>query len=732
VARLNADGALDNSFSGDGKRVNSSSFGTLDVATSMTAVGGSFFVAGFTFNVLTQSAQFLVAKLNVDGGLDSTFGSGGRVKPTFGDTTELGIDVAVNPATGVVYAAGSSANGTLALNPAVITGPQSAGATAASFAVVAINPNGTLNTGFSDDGKAKYNVPGELAGASGIAVQADGKVIVAGGTQVTSTGDSNFLTVRFGVDGNLDPAFATAGVLVNDLGASDGAFQVRIAGDGKIYLVGHSKGPGGGKIAVLRVLSQAPVTITPTLSIADAQVASGAAGTATFTVTLSAVAATEVRVDFATSDGTALAGTDYSTTSGTLTIPAGQLTGTVTVPVLAQSGLASDRLFSVTLTSPQGATLADGLGQGRILAAAVLPTVSVSDAVAVSALTGGNAVFTVTLSAASAADVRVSFATVDGTAVAGTDFTSTSGVATIPAGQLSTTVTVPVAQRVTLSADRGFTVVLSGPLGATLADASGAGVVTAPVANALRINSVTLSKLPTTIVGGTKTAKGTATLVIENTGTTAVKGRTTFVVFGGASAEVLTTGSDVELGRTTTSVNLLPGRTARVTVSLKLPAVTSDRSLFVLATANGAGITTAATSLRSAAAPLSVQVPRINLSANTTGVRPIVAKFGGRTSAVFNLFNSGNVAASGKLTVELQISPVGGTSPRFTYFARTVTVSVLPGKAGRLSFSLTAPKLTDNFPPGSYELTLKIVSTTLSPDNTGNGVVLASIPYTIS
>jgi hypothetical protein len=71
-------------------------------------------------------------------------------------------------------------------------------------------------------------------------------------------------------------------------------------------------------------------------------------------------------VNFATADGTAVAGTDYTATSGTLTIPAGSTTGTIPVTILAKSTAGPTKTFTVTLSSPVNGTIATGTATGTI------------------------------------------------------------------------------------------------------------------------------------------------------------------------------------------------------------------------------------------------------------------------------------------------------------------------------------------------------------------------------
>lgn len=106
----------------------------------------------------------------------------------------------------------------------------------------------------------------------------------------------------------------------------------------------------------------------PTLAIGDATVSEGNAGAAlTFPVTLSRAFPVATTVAFATSNGTAKAGSDYRATSGTVTVPAGSTTAAVTVPVVSDMVGEGNETLAVTLTSPVGATIADGSAVGTIV-----------------------------------------------------------------------------------------------------------------------------------------------------------------------------------------------------------------------------------------------------------------------------------------------------------------------------------------------------------------------------
>ena len=101
------------------------------------------------------------------------------------------------------------------------------------------------------------------------------------------------------------------------------------------------------------------------LNIDDATVDEGG-GSAEFKVTMSEASAETVTVEYATSDGTARAGSDYTAVRGTLSLPAGDRTGTIRVPVLDDDIAENEKTFTVALSAPNGAAIADGEGLGTI------------------------------------------------------------------------------------------------------------------------------------------------------------------------------------------------------------------------------------------------------------------------------------------------------------------------------------------------------------------------------
>jgi len=221
----------------------------------------------------------------------------------------------------------------------------------------------------------------------------------------------------------------------------------------------------------------------PNLAINDVTANEGNAGTTnfTFTVSLSAPAGPGgVTFDIGTANGTATAGVDYVAQSLTgQTIPAGSSTYTFTVLVNGDLLNEASETFFVNVTNVVNAVVVDGQGVGTIVNDDPLPSLSINDVTVVEGNAGTtNAVFTVTLSAASGQTVTVNYATADGTATQPADYTSTSGTLTFTPGQTTQTITVPVVGEVVPEANETFFVNLSGATNATISDNQGVGTIT--------------------------------------------------------------------------------------------------------------------------------------------------------------------------------------------------------------------------------------------------------------
>jgi probable HAF family extracellular repeat protein len=215
------------------------------------------------------------------------------------------------------------------------------------------------------------------------------------------------------------------------------------------------------------------------ISSGDASVTEGHDGTssADFTVTLSAAPSQPVTVAYSTSNGTATAGSDYQSASGTVTFAAGETSRTIPVLVNGDRAGEANETFSVNLSLVDGnAVLADSQATGTIVDDE--PRVRING---VSKNEGNNGttsfVFTVTLSAASGAPVSVNFATADSGARAPDDYEAKSGSLDFAAGTTSRTISVNVKGDRTRESEEVFYVNLSGAAGAVIQAGQGTGVV---------------------------------------------------------------------------------------------------------------------------------------------------------------------------------------------------------------------------------------------------------------
>jgi len=220
--------------------------------------------------------------------------------------------------------------------------------------------------------------------------------------------------------------------------------------------------------------------VPTTISASDCAVTEGDAGqvSCSFTVSLSTASSQTVSVGFATADGTAVSGQDYLGGSGTVTFPPGTTVQTVPVGIIGDLLDEPDETYFVNLSNPTNATLGDAQGLGTIVDNDPQPSVSISDCAVMEGDVGSvPCVFTVSLSAASSFTVSVAYATVDGTATAGSDYTAAAGTLIFTPGGVTQPLAVQVLGDVAVEPDETFLVNLTGPVNATLGDAQGVGTI---------------------------------------------------------------------------------------------------------------------------------------------------------------------------------------------------------------------------------------------------------------
>ena len=178
AVRYNANGSLDSSFGRNGK-FTSDFLGRESVAyAGILQPDGKILLAGYgRVRAAIQDIDFGLMRLNADGSLDSTFGEGGNVLIDFFNATDSAHAVALQR------------NGKI-----VLGGRVSGGINRGNFGIARVNNNGTVDASFGDGGHVALDFVN--SGARGIAIQGDGKIVVAGGTQLNVT-DIDFALARF-------------------------------------------------------------------------------------------------------------------------------------------------------------------------------------------------------------------------------------------------------------------------------------------------------------------------------------------------------------------------------------------------------------------------------------------------------------------------------------------------------------------------------------------------------
>jgi hypothetical protein len=433
----------------------------------------------------------------------------------------------------------------------------------------------------------------------------------------------------------------------------------------------------------------------PTLSVNDVTV-NESAGTASFTVTLSAVSAQTITVAYNTTDGTATAGADYTSATGTLTFAPGTTSQTISVPITNDTVFegATGETFSVNLASPTNATIADPLGAGTITDNDSAPTItSVDDPLdgginSVTVAEGTSAVFTVALSNASSTDTIYPLVLSAGSALLTSDYTNaltfsagvslSGGNVTVPAGVTSFTVTVPtVNDAINEPSPETFTLAVGGVTGTGyINDNDGAPTLSV---NDVTVNesagtasfTVTLSAVSAqTITVAYNTTDGTATAGADYTSAT---GTLTFAP--GTTAQTISvpiTNDTVFEGATgeTFSVNLLTPTNATIADPLGAGTITDNDT---------------APTITSVDDPLDGGINSVTVAEGTSAVFTVALSNASSTDTIYPLVLSAGSALltsdyTNALTFSAGVSLSGGN----------VTVP-----AGVTSFTVTVPTVND-------------------------------------
>jgi uncharacterized delta-60 repeat protein len=217
------------------------------VPASVTIPAGA---ASATFNVdavdnqIVDPTQTVVitatAASSLPAGLDSTFGSGGFASVALNYSNSANFpDVKVQPDGKIVAVAGSQTSG-------------------ATWAVTRTNSDGTPDTSFGNNGTVVTTFPASTGGyANGVAFQPDGKIIVVGTVNTSTSNYDAWGIARYNADGTPDTTFGTNGLLtVQFTGEAGWLYDAAVLPDGKILVGGMLQQPGGFAVARLTSTGQ--------------------------------------------------------------------------------------------------------------------------------------------------------------------------------------------------------------------------------------------------------------------------------------------------------------------------------------------------------------------------------------------------------------------------------------------------------------------------------------------
>jgi uncharacterized delta-60 repeat protein len=221
VARYNSDGSLDTTFDTDGKLT--TPIGSNDDYGEDLALqpDGKIILTGFSHDNAMSVDNFVVARYDTNGLLDPTFGYGGIV------TTDLGCSAGG-------YAVALQSDGK------IVAGGHSCGSSGMDFVLVRFNSNGSLDANFDTDGVVTTDFSNSQDAGFAIAIQPDGKIIIAGNSYTDPSVNIVFALARYNTDGSLDMSFDGDGKVTTDLGGSrDLGYAIALQPDGRIIVAGE-------------------------------------------------------------------------------------------------------------------------------------------------------------------------------------------------------------------------------------------------------------------------------------------------------------------------------------------------------------------------------------------------------------------------------------------------------------------------------------------------------------
>jgi uncharacterized delta-60 repeat protein len=191
---------------------------------------GKIVVVGGFYDPATGNENFALARYNTNGALDNTFDVDGLQTTDFGSTYDQARGVAIQSDGKIVVVGG-------------VYDPTSGNE---DFGLARYNTNGALDNTFDVDGLQTTDFGSTYDYATGVAIQSDGKIVVAGGVYDPTSGNDDFSLARYHTNGLLDDTFSEDGLQTTDLGPYDYGRALALQSDGKIVVAGQVYNPATG------------------------------------------------------------------------------------------------------------------------------------------------------------------------------------------------------------------------------------------------------------------------------------------------------------------------------------------------------------------------------------------------------------------------------------------------------------------------------------------------------
>lgn len=416
-------------------------------------------------------------------------------------------------------------------------------------------------------------------------------------------------------------------------------------------------------------------------------------GTRTITVSLSRAATSPVSVRYATSNGSATVGSDYTAASGTLTFDTGETSKTFSVPIINDSNVEPAETINLTLSNPQGVTLGSQQTSTISIADDDVPSIQFSTATKSASESTTKASVTVTLSAKSTQPITVHFSRTGGTATSLTDFNASSGVLTFAPGETSKSIHFTVVNDKKDEDDETVLITLDSPENAVLGATSVATYIISDndSAPSAKLDFRTSAGKATSSI----TVSETAGIISVPVLLSAASERSVTVILVATSGSTATNSSDftIPLG----SVTFAPGETRKMlTVEVLndlLSEATETIKLGLTSSTASIGKGSTATVLITDNDPR----PTVSFSSASSSSSESVAQ-PGTVRAVLS------TVSGQKITVKYSVTSSGTTAKSSDYTLKSGTLTFLPGETEKL-----IPLLIKNDTTSESAETIRIV-----------------------